>query len=218
MIKRASLMLALAGSAATAPIAALGRTEAIPPDVETFFGRDVAALVSRADRVEIVRLRRDADAHAYVVERTRRLSAPLAKGLRAAVLAPDTYTFPPPGTASIKLCGAFEPAVALRFSRADRSPVLDMLLCFRCGELGVVATSKVSPPLRAGDQYDASLVNRVDMSRGELDLLKLVVRSLPSDADLRDLLDERGGPHSDRTIPRGAAEPRVAADRAAPGR
>ena len=129
-----------------------GRASALDPEVRQWLGERRVAVLVAANRGDIVRvdpipLKGEARASrpnvgGYpIVGKARRLDAVLLDMFRTTFLDGATYEFPPPGTTSMKLCGPFSPAVAVRFwGKADagrRAPV-EILLCFGCEDLMVV--------------------------------------------------------------------------------
>jgi hypothetical protein len=167
--------------------------ESISPRLARFYGEQAARAISQATKVEAIRLKGAADGrHGFVVEsRTTLRKAALLK-YRRVILRPESFDFPDEGVASIKLCGHFEPGVLLRFY--DLRGAVDLLLCFKCSELGVMEPAP-GPALKIGNPYDVSKdIQRLDMKPGERDLLGLIVGTFPRDEELLALALERHVP------------------------
>jgi hypothetical protein len=162
------------------------------PDVLHRLGRRTVDVLANADRGEIVRvdpnpIDRSVRGKALppnvggypIVGQSRALDPRLIEGFRKVLLDLKTYDISPPGIGVSKLCGPIQPGVAVRFwSKADkdhRSPT-EILLCFRCGDLQVVA-----PKARPWS-----------MSPGEGSLLRLAAAGLPEYTELAEMLASRG--------------------------
>ena len=119
----------------------------VNPRLADFFGREAVATVAASTGIEIARLRKDAmNEGKIVIERADRLGGALAGAFRKVLLDPGTYSFPAQGESDAKLCGSFEPAVAVRFTRAGKPPV-DVIISIKCVEGGFASGDKVPPKL-----------------------------------------------------------------------
>ncbi|MBS2032573.1 MAG: hypothetical protein JST54_32165 [Deltaproteobacteria bacterium] len=169
---------------------ALGGSSNRPPSLEDMerrldFFQGQFETVEKADHIEAMLLEIDkpvhtapAGAHAvgdYVIRgKPLILDGELKEEVQTTFLDPRIAHWDDWGT---KLCGAFRPAVAFRFTRAHKdkpSDVAVLLLCFGCNDLGLLVEQSSSNDLvRTG-------VRTVDMSRNRL--LRLVKDVFPTDA------------------------------------
>jgi len=69
-----------------------------------------------------------------------------------------SFDFPPPNGGIVRLCGGFQPGVALRFWKDGVEAPVVVLICFNCEEAGVLG--RVAPALDADGEERAIEVRR----------------------------------------------------------
>jgi hypothetical protein len=187
----ACLQILLCAGCASRP----GKPEHRP--VEEFYSKADLDVLRSASRLRVVRVNAEAPETnvsdpssdrilGYLtIGHAREVAPDLAERFRAALLDPTTYDLPPPGSGFLKLCGRFQPGVALRFE--DKlSRRVDILLCFTCDDLGIKMPVWIDQATEPTD----TLVT-ADMADGSQRLLGLVVEALPEASEFRELWTAR---------------------------
>jgi hypothetical protein len=178
-------MVALAVGAG-AP-ASYARPAQMSPRVAEFFGKDAVAGVYGATSIEIARLRKDSTGEGYTIERVDKLPGVLGGAFRTVLVDPATYDFPPAGESDAKLCGTFEPAAVVRFSRSGKPPA-DVILSLTCIEGGMATGPALPKKLAKGASYGGWPKFRAHMGPGQLRVLGLLLRAFPKDYDIKAFL------------------------------
>jgi hypothetical protein len=152
------------------------------PEMRLWLGARAVDVIDGAERVEIARVEpkrletpgaKDGPPNVGgfpLVGGFKPLEASFLEGFQHTLLERKTYSFPPPRSAIIPLCGGFQPGVALRFWRKGK-PV-EVLLCFNCSELATVSGA------------GAGSLTKVLFEPGRFELLRLVGAALPDPAEL----------------------------------
>jgi hypothetical protein len=164
----------------------------VNPRVAEFFGKEAVATVAASTSIEIARLRKDPMGEAIKIDRVDRVGGDLGRAFRGLLLHHGTYDLPAVGESDAKLCGGFEPAAAVRFTRAGKPPV-DIILSIKCVEGGFAAGPDLPKKLTKGATYAGWPKFRADMAPGQTRVLMLLVKAFPSDADLRAYLAAQQG-------------------------
>jgi hypothetical protein len=175
--------LAVGGAAPTSH----ARPAPVSTRVEEFFGKDAVAVVTGATSIEIARLRKDRTSDAYLIDGVAKLGGDLGRAFRAVLLDQRTYDFPPTGESDSKLCGTFEPAAVVRFSRSGKAPT-DVILSIACIEGGMATGPTLPKKLSKGASYGGWPKFRAHMGPGQMRVLQLLVRAFPQDIDIKAFL------------------------------
>jgi hypothetical protein len=180
-----SVMVALAVGIASP--ASHARPAPVSTQVDEFFGKDAVAVVRGATTIEIARLRKDRTSDAFTIDSVDKLGGDLGRAFRTVLLDRGTYDFPPTGESDSKLCGTFEPAAVVRFTRSGKPPT-DVILSIACIEGGMATGPTLPKKLTRGTTYGGWPKFRAHMGPGQMRVLGLLVRAYPKDIDIKAFL------------------------------